>query len=269
MSVRSIVVEGQRAWEKHYDARGKGARRFRRRALDLVARRLDIGPLRPPPHPVGAQAKQVEARRLRELRALGIRIPEILGETDDRLRLSDLGHKLASRLRAAKDDPAAVDALASAAIAAIAEAHRRGAYFGQPLPRNIAVGEEGIGFFDFEEDPLEVMTLEQAQARDWLLFVHGMAKYYATRPDALAQLLSSTLHGEPGEVSRQVHRVGERLGNFARVIRWLGQSARSLANSIFIAYAATTWSVVVALLAIDFIADGEFDLLHAILGQTY
>jgi tRNA A-37 threonylcarbamoyl transferase component Bud32 len=260
MPATPITVAGRKGWEKHY---GSGSRRrLGLGVLDAVARRLDLGPLRPPPHHVGEAALRTEARRLRELRAQGIRVPEVLGETGDALQVSDIGEKLASRLRVLQDDPDALDALTASVIAAIAEAHRRGAYFGQPLPRNIAVGEEGIGFFDFEEDPLEVMTMEQAQARDWLLFVHGMAKYYHARPDALAHLLSSVLRSEPGEVALQMHRVGERLGGFARAIRWLGHSAKSLANSIFIAYAATTWSVLALTLAFDFASDGDFDLLR-------
>ena len=29
---------------------------------------------------------------------------------------------------------------------------------------------------DFEDDPLEVMSLEQAQARDWLAYLHSSAR---------------------------------------------------------------------------------------------
>src|SRR5690606_20235183 len=124
------------------------------------------------------------------------------------LCVSDMGRTLAAQLRETAGDAAATDALARAAVSAIAAAHARGAYLGQPLPRNMTFGADGIGFLDFEEDPLEVMTLEQAQARDWVLFAFGMAKYYDRRPDALADIISEAVRIAPGEVTRHVRRVG-------------------------------------------------------------
>jgi tRNA A-37 threonylcarbamoyl transferase component Bud32 len=232
MPVRSVVVAGRQAWRKSYP--DTGGRRFTLALLDTIARRLGLVPLRPPPHRGGRGAKATEARRLRELLAQGVPVPALLDEDADTITLADLGPSLATCLRAAAGDPARIDALTRHAIAAIAAAHGAGAYFGQPVPRNLTFDNaDGIGFIDFEEDPLEVMPLEQAQARDWLLFAFGMARHYDDRPDALAALLHEAFQAEPGDVGADVHRVGERLHALERVLRRFGRSARALAHSIF------------------------------------
>ena len=117
MGVESIVVAGRDAWLKAYDQGDN--RRLALGLLDAVARRLDIDALRPPPHPGGGAAKRIEARRIRELAALGVRVPRVLGEGESTLLLSDLGTTLATRLRDAGDDAAGVDALTARAVAAM------------------------------------------------------------------------------------------------------------------------------------------------------
>lgn len=263
MSLTRAAIDGRQAWGKHYHDDNRMRRRIGLRALDTVARRLGVAALRPPPHRGGRHALAVEARRLRTLGEQGVRVPQVLSEDTDTLWLSDMGRTLASHLREARGNAARIDALTAAAAAAIAQAHRRGAYLGQPLPRNMTFGANGIGFLDFEEDPLEVMSLEQAQARDWVLFVFGMAKYYDRRPDALADLVSDIMREEPRAVGAHAHRVGERLRRFGLAIRWLGRSARTVAHSILVIHAATTWMVaLVALVLIDLVSDGDLDIVR-------
>lgn len=260
MGVESIVVSGRDAWLKAYE--GGDSRRLALGLLDAVARRLDIEALRPPPHPGGGAAKRIEARRIAELAALGVHVPRVLGEGDSTLLLSDIGTTLAARLRDARDDPARIDVLTTRAIDAIAEAHARGAYFGQLVPRNITIDDAGcVGFIDFEEDPLDVMALPQAQARDWLLFAFGMAKHYDGRTDALAGLLSVALQRAP-DVAAHAGRVG-RLGGFARTLGRLGRSARQVAHSILVVRAATVLPMLlVAALLWDLIEDGQLELVQ-------
>ncbi|MDR6992414.1 serine/threonine protein phosphatase [Luteimonas sp. 3794] len=260
MGVESIVVAGDDAWLKAYADGDK--RRFGLGILDAIARGLDIEALRPPSHPGGGEAKRIEARRLGELDAQGVRVPRVLGEGASTLLLSNLGDTFAAQLRAAAGDVARIDALTSAVIDAIADAHARGAYLGQPMPRNITLDDSGrVGFIDFEEDPLEVMSLPQAQARDWLLFAFGMARYYDGRTDVLADLLSRAMQREP-EVAAHAGRVG-RLEGFAQRIRWLGRSARRVAHSILVVRAATLLpGLLVAAVLWDWIEDGEIELLR-------
>jgi tRNA A-37 threonylcarbamoyl transferase component Bud32 len=229
VAVERIQVEGRPAWRKRY---ADDRRAWALRAMSAVARLLRQPPLRPPPRHDARMMRAIEARRLRQLQALGVRAPRVLGEGPDWLLLSDLGPTLSSRLRAAGGDAVLIDALVRDAVAAIAAAHGRDAYFGQPLPRNLAVEGGRVGFLDFEEDPLEVMSLVQAQARDWLLFAYGVAPYYDDRPQALAELLRGGLARAPVPAAQQARRAGRRLRLLALLARRLGRPARAFGHAV-------------------------------------
>lgn len=252
-----ILIEGQRAWLKHY---GEGSRAVALGLLNFVARRFQLDALRPPPHRGGAQARAVEARRLVELKAQGVNVPEVIGHGRAALVLEHTGASFNACLREA--DAAARDRLVAAAVDAIAEAHRGGAYFGQPLPRNMTWDGNRVGFIDFEEDPLEVMDLKQAQARDWLMFGYGVARYYEDRPQVLKALLAGAMETAERPVVAHAHDVTGRLRRLARVLRRAGRSGRALAHAILVVHAATTFGcVALAALSLDWLADGELDLL--------
>ena len=95
-TVERVELDGRPVWVKRY---GSGSRVARLRVMDWVARRLGIEALRPPPHRDAAAAKQVERTRLAALAAAGVRVPDVVGEGESLLILSDLGETLSSRLR--------------------------------------------------------------------------------------------------------------------------------------------------------------------------
>lgn len=262
MAVESILVQGQAAWLKAYGAEER--RVLRLGALDALARMLRIRALRPPPHAGGAEARRIEARRLAELDALGVHVPHIMGESESVLVLSDLGQTLAQRLREAGDDDARIDALTASVVAAIARAHRDGAYFGQLLPRNIAIDDDGIvGFLDFEEDPLQVMSLRDAQTRDWLLFAFGMTRYYEQRPQVLADLIAGALRDALQEVGERTAQAGRQLDRIARSVRWMGRVARPLVTSVVVLQSvASLLSLALLVMLVDWWPDRELDLLQ-------
>ncbi|KRG87973.1 serine/threonine protein phosphatase [Stenotrophomonas daejeonensis] len=255
-----IVIEGQRAWLKHY---GEGSRAVALGLLNFVARRFHLDALRPPPHRGGAGACGIEARRLLELKAQGVHVPEVIGQGDTVLVLEHTGDSFNACLR--KADMAGRDRLVGAAIAAIAEAHRNGAYFGQPLPRNMTWDGQRVGFIDFEEDPLEVMDQAQAQARDWLMFGYGVARYYDDRPQALEAMLAAAMEQAGKPVVEHAHAVTGRLRRLARMLRRAGKSGRALAHAILVVHGASTFGfVVLAVLCLDLLGDGELDLFDLI-----
>ncbi|MCD7097529.1 serine/threonine protein phosphatase [Stenotrophomonas sp. MMGLT7] len=252
-----IVIDGQRAWLKQY---GDSSRALTLGVLAFVSRRFHLDALRPPPHRGGDAARDVEARRLAELHSQDVNVPQVIGQGRAALVLSDNGRSLAACLGEADD--AGRDALVSLAMAAIARAHRNGAYFGQPWPRNMTYDGHAIGFIDFEEDPLEVMDLEQAQARDWLMFGYGVAKYYDDRPDVLQRLMSAALGEERAPVRAHAQAVTGRLQGLARVGLRMGRSARALAHSILVIHAAVSLGVLlVAVICVDWFMDGHLDIL--------
>ncbi len=251
-----IIIEGQRAWLKFY---GESSRAFALGLLNFVAHRFHLHALRPPPHRGGAQAREIEARRLTELKAQGVHVPEVLGQSRTALVLEHTGVSFNTCLREA--DAAGRDRLVAAAIDAIAAAHREGAYLGQPVPRNMTWDEGRIGFIDFEEDPLEVMDLPQAQARDWLMFGYGVVKYYDDRPEVLKTMLADAMEDVERPVVDHAHQVTGRLQRLARLLQRAGKSGRALAHAILVVHSATSFVfVTLVLLSLDWLGDGELDL---------
>lgn len=191
------------------------------------------------PGPQRAGAHRAGSRRLVELSRQGVHVPSVLRrERSGTLVLGDLGPSLAACQRAQPHE-AARDALAANAVRAMHQAHARGAYFGQSLPRNMTWDGERIGFLDFEEDPLEVMSLKLAQARDWVIFAYGMARDYRQRPEALSAILRPVLRSQPHPVVAQARKVGTRLHPLARISAHVGSSAAMFACAVQVLLAST------------------------------
>jgi hypothetical protein len=257
-----LFIKNHLAWLKKY---GAGRRRIRLGALATIAQALGVPALKPPPRHAGDAAKQVEKRRIESLQANRVRVPEVLGEGPAALLLADIGKSLSKALTAARRSPERMDALVIEAARSIRDAHDRDLYLGQPVPRNIMVGDGGIGFVDFEEDPGEVMSLADAQARDWLLFVHGISRYYLGDPARFGVVVARCLERERPAVVDRVRDAAARLqmvGTLARPFpgsRPLVTALRALKASF------GTGILLTAALAFDFLHDGDFDLLGGML----
>lgn len=258
--VLRLEVGGRTAWFKRY---GGSQRSVRMRALDWVAQRLGVIPLRAPPRRVGAGGRHVEERRLAELAALDVPVPKVLARGQDCLVLSDMGQTLAHRLR--RSTPEEARDLVARAVEAVAQVHARGGYLGGPVARNLTVDAEGrIGFIDFEEDPGEVMPLVQAQARDWLVFSAGVARHVPFGEEELASILAAGLRREPEPLRGELGESVQRLSFLRRLAAWLGGRAAGLAKalaSLQLALWSGGGSVLLAVLAFDLLTDGDLDLL--------
>lgn len=226
--IHPVHFEGEPAWHKQYGGR---ERRWRLRLLDLLVRLFGITALRPPPHPVGTEARALEAGRLRQLAAAGVRVPRILAEGDSHLVLSDLGETLPGRLRG--PDPDSAGAWFVRAARSIAGVHAGGNYLGQPQARNIVVDAEGrIGFIDFEEDPRQIMDLADAQARDWLLFMAGTARHVPHTGPELGGLLRPILRAASPQVRESLQRAVRRLGFLGVLARLRGPRVAGLGKAV-------------------------------------
>lgn len=218
----------RRLWVKRYTS---GPRHWRLAALNGVVKALRLPALQAPPGLAGRAVKDIEKRRLSDLASKGVRVPEVVAEGPDELLLSDLGETLAVRLRKTTEQQA--DVLVRAAIEAIAAAHQRGAYLGQPQARNIAVDEQDrIGFLDFEEDPGEVMSIPLAQCRDWLLFASGTVRHLPFTDQSFAAALCTGMRDADREVVIALRESLDRLGAVRALSSKLGHRARGLSAAI-------------------------------------
>ena len=227
-AVIRMDVLGRKAWLKVYV---EDERRFKLGVLDLAARLLGVRALRPPPHWGGARACATERKRLEELAAIGTRVPEVLGHGSQALLIGDIGVTLKSRLH--ETDAAGQAQLIERAVLALAQVHARGGHIGQPYARNLTVTDDGgIGFLDLEEDPLDNMTLAQAQVRDWLVFAAGTSRYFANPAAEFSALLRPVLQAAPAPVRDELARTVRRLRIVERIAGRMGERARRIAGAL-------------------------------------
>ncbi|MDM0039650.1 hypothetical protein QTH89_24630 [Variovorax sp. J22G21] len=211
---------GRRVWLKKAGPR-HGKLRYHLLAAIAGTLRLDV--LTPVPNPGGEAAVAIEARRLRALGALGLRVPTVLAQQADGLLISDLGEGgqapvvLNERLdHAAAAGPQALLTVWREGLDAIALVHAHGTYLSQAFARNLMHCPDGtIGYIDFEDDPGDTLALPECQVRDWLSYLHSTAALvHAASPHAAG----AHWHAVLADASDAVR---ERLGHAARRMRWL------------------------------------------------
>ena len=181
-NVASYTLGDEQVWLKKAGARhGMG----RYRVLGALANLARLDVLRPVPNLGGNEAIATEARRLRDLKARGLRVPLVLAQQADGLLLRHLGRpgeptpSLADEMQAAvARGPAAVQALWLQGLLALDHVHATGTSLSQAFARNLVRCPDGVvGFIDFEDDPTSALPLAHCQVRDALCFVHSTALY--------------------------------------------------------------------------------------------
>lgn len=148
----------------------------RYRLLNAVARLLGLPFLQAVPMPGGEQAQHTEVARLRALQGAGAQVPQVLHVDSDHFVMRWLGqHHLGDVIQAGH--PQAV-ALWREGGEVLVRLHAAGQYLSQGFARNMIVdgapaSPRLAGLIDFEDDPLQVMGLPDAQVRDWLAYLHS------------------------------------------------------------------------------------------------
>lgn len=215
-SAGKVIVKGQRA--PRHPARYQ--------LLNGIARVLGVPFLKAAPMHGGAHAQAVEAARLRVLHAAGAPVPELLHVAPDHIVMRWLGDAHLGDLLQARHPQA--EALWQAGAQALLQAHAAGQYLSQGFARNMIVDTHTepprlAGVIDFEDDPLEVMSLPEAQVRDWLTYLHSTLW---TLPLPLAEVdarLDASLAAESALVRHQFLHACRQLGwlrHLPRGRRW-------------------------------------------------
>lgn len=203
-SVGDVVVKGQRAPRPAW----------RYWLLKAAATALGEPLLRAAPAHGGARAQAIEVRRLRALRAAGLPVPEVLHVADDFFVQRWLGAQTLDGLLHQDDEAALV--WWQRGLHGLVAVHQRDQALSQAFTRNFVVHGDALAMIDFEDDPLEVLSLPQAQARDWLAYLHSTARELApawlARTGTLAPLLREALAQDSAAVRQQVRRSARRLG---------------------------------------------------------
>ena len=181
-NVASYPLNGEQVWLKKAGPRN-GLWGYR--VLGTLARALRLPVLRPVPNLGGEPAIATEARRLRDLAARGLRVPEVLAQQPGGLLLAHLGRpgqptpSLGNEIeQALPAGPEAVLALWQEGLQALSYVHTTGTSLSQAFARNLVRCPDGtVGYIDFEDDPVAVLPLAHCQARDALCYVHSTALF--------------------------------------------------------------------------------------------
>jgi tRNA A-37 threonylcarbamoyl transferase component Bud32 len=202
-SVGSVIVKGQRAQRPAW----------RYRLLNGLVRLIRLPLLKAAPAHGGARAQRIELDRLHRLAAAGVPVPQVLHAEDEFFVQSWLGEARLDQLLKRGD------ALLwwQRGMRALVDVHARDQYLSQAFARNFIARGDALAMIDFEDDPLEVMTLEQAQARDWLAYLHASALAFCKRWPAPHAECVALLRAE---LAHERAPVRQRVSDTARRLRW-------------------------------------------------
>jgi len=140
-----------------------------------------------------------QAARIRELAGKGLPVPALLYADREFLITADCGQVIEKAVRSAHRrvqsgfDEAALHAILLAITRTIADIHRAGTAHGRPKMRDFVWRDGTVTILDLEEQPWDVMSMADAQARDVLLWIHDLCSAPLSRdiaPDAAAILLA-------------------------------------------------------------------------------
>ena len=165
----------------------------------------------------GARAQQVEVTRLRALHDAGAQVPQVLHVAPDHFVMQWLGGEHLGTLLQA-NDPHAVRLWREAGDALV-RVHAHGQYLSQGFARNLIVDLHSqpprlAGAIDFEDDPLEVKSLPEAQVRDWLAYLQSTLWTLQQAQEASDAQLDAWMDRERPDVRALFLTAGRRL-------RWL------------------------------------------------
>ncbi len=193
---------------------------WRARAVNLVARAFGLQLLQAVPARGGAEGQATEVRRLRALAAAGVRVPAVL-EVEPAFIV--IGHfEGRSLVELIEQGGVAGREAWQRGMAALVDLHARGACLSHAFARNFLATDAGLAMIDFEDDPLEVLTLDEAQARDWLAYLHSTVWLLRGEGAEIGRRVAAELAREKPAVRDLLAAAGERLA----VLRHLPRSRR-------------------------------------------
>ncbi len=197
-----VLVKGQRETRSPWP----------HRLLNALAWMAGVSYLKAVPVHGESQSQAIEIMRLRALYGAGLPVPQVLHVAPDYFVMSYLGDRdMALTLR---EQGVQAWGLWMAAMEQLLRVHAQGQYLSQCFARNIIVSDRFHGLIDFEDDPLEVMTLVEAQARDWLIYLQSTLFNLGAEPAQVDAALRDVL-------GRESVPVRDVLGHAARRLGWL------------------------------------------------
>lgn len=186
---------------------------FRYHALNLFSWVLRLPLLKAVPQPGGRLAIANEVRRLTALNKDGFSVPKVLAHDKDWLLIEDIGFSIVKTMKQKDTDQKERQYLFQKCLVAIKSLHMKQQYLSQGFVRNMLLNEvtNEVAFIDFEDDPLEVMSLPEAQARDLLLLVNSTARFFINDPLFFQQAIHAFLKNHDPEMVNALKITTQRM----------------------------------------------------------
>lgn len=168
-----IDFEGQTIWIKR---RPTSKRTSWHRLVSLLTYIIPLATFYPTVATDKSDSLTQEAERLRLFATKGLPVPEVLASTSSYLITSDVGINL-QQLAEQSTDRGERTALFEKAMSSLANLHQANLCHGRPSLRDMTLQNDKVFLIDLEENPMAVMSLAQAQARDIWLFFCSVARH--------------------------------------------------------------------------------------------
>ncbi len=179
-----------------------------------------------------------EASRLQVFHAAGLPVPKVLHVGEDRVILSDCGKSLRVYLQNTADQKTISD-LVIQALDLLLKIHNAGLAHGRPHLKDYLIEPDTgtLSILDLEEDPGQTMSLADAQARDFWLFLGSVCEFHESPETVLQALKEQYFQGAPDETKPALLKLAKALRPFRRLISLL--RAQRLGRDVRGTYYAT------------------------------
>lgn len=185
----------------------------------------------------GMAALLEEADRLKRFSANSIAVPVVLGVTQDSIILSDCGPHLRHVLKTTSNRQE-MDKLLQNVTRNLAQLHAKGFVHGRPHLKDMTLKDDGtVCLLDLEEDPLKVMGLKAAQARDIWLLLSSCAEFCDDPLVDLMALLSLYRQSVSNDIDQELRNIARSGRPFRKIISFF--RASNVGRDVFGAYWAT------------------------------
>lgn len=193
---------------------------WRYRALNFFSWLLRLPLLKAVPQPGGSIAIQNGVMRIETLSSLGQLVPELVAFDNNWLLIKHAGTSIIDAMKHPETSQAHKQKLFNACLIAIKQLHFKGQYLSQAFIRNMLLHDATtmqVAFIDFEDDPLTVMSLPEAQARDLLLLVNSTARFFVDDTEFFNQSIQQFLTGHDPAMIKALKTTTQRLQWITRI----------------------------------------------------
>ncbi len=223
-----ITSKGNYWLKKAAPARGI----FRYQALNFFSWAMRLPLLKAVPQPGGSHAIVNEINRLQTMSSAGVLVPDLVAHDSHWLLLAEMGEPVVQLFKSPQTNQQSRQYLFKLCLHAIKQLHGKQLYLSQGFVRNMLISESTneVAFIDFEDDPLEVMSLPEAQARDLLLFINSTARFFMQDANFLQRSVSEFLNNHHAEMVTALRETSQRLQWITKLPfqKWLGHDYQKL-----------------------------------------